>query len=249
MKKQSNSREVENITAAINDGVYVFNLKLLCGGYTYFSTYTHWTGFGESYRDIRKPSLVNIKVLYNMLRDLGHFKNKTFLQKGLIIGDREQYEMWLYRKGWGFVTKEFTQSHMSQWLKPHECLRSPLRIFTDIELVPPSTLKQRARPRMSQQVQERDGKQCLICGSKVQLTMQHVTPYSYGGETTLRNLVTLCDVCNQKCGVQLLTELYDLAGLHHGFDPSLVKNTLTKELICKVISLSDNLMQTRCEVW
>ena len=246
---EKNNQEFENMAAAIIDGVYVFDLRLLCGGYSYFSTFTHWVGFGTSHREIRKPSLVAVDSFYNLLKELGHFNNKSFLQKGLVVGNQEQYENWLYRRGWGFVTKEFVQVHMSQWLKPRECIRSPLRIFTDIGLVPPATLNQHAHSRLRNKVLERDGKQCLICDSATQLTMQHVTPYSYGGETTLRNLVTLCNACNQRCGVELLTELYELAGLHHSFDPSLVKKVPTKESIHRAISLSDNLMQTRCEVW
>jgi HNH endonuclease len=244
-----NNQEVENMVDAIKDGVYVFDLKLLCGGYAYFSTFTLWTGFGKSYRDIRKPDLVNIKHFHEILSELGHFNNKSFFQKGLVIGNQEQYERWLYRKGWGFVTKEYVQIHMSQWLKQRECLRSPLGIFTDIELVPPSSLNQYAHSGIRTKVLERDGKQCLLCGIETQLTMQHVTPYSHGGETTLRNLVTLCHDCNQRCGAEILTELYDLAGLHYGFDPSLVKKMSTKESIYQAMSLSDNLMQTRCEVW
>ena len=234
---------------AIKDGVYAFDLKLLCGGYAYFSTFTAWSGFGQSCRDIRKPSPVIIKVFYDTLRELGHFKNSSFLQRGLIIGDRERYEQWLYRKGWAFATKKFVRTHMSQWLKQRECLRSPLGIFTDVQLVPPATLNQHAKPGIRSKVLERDEKQCLLCGARTQLTMQHVTPFSHGGETTLRNLVTLCHDCNQRCGVEILMELYDIAGLHYGFDPSLIKKIPSRKSIYIAMSLSGNLMQTRCEVW
>jgi HNH endonuclease len=249
MTTNKTSQKNENGVESVEDVVYVFDLKMLCGGYAYFSTFTSWSGFGKSRREIRQPGLVYAESFFNLLKGLGYFSNKSFLHSSLMVGDQSQYESWLYRKGWGFVTKEFVQTHMSQWLKPRECLRSPLRIFTDIEIVPPATLKQHAHSRLRGKVLERDGEKCLICETETQLTMQHVTPYSYGGETTLRNLVTLCNDCNQKCGVELLTELYDLAGLHHSFDPSLVKKVPTQELIYRAVSLSDNLMQTRCEVW
>ena len=88
-----------------------------------------------------------------------------------------------------------------------------------------------------------------IGNESVKLTMQHVIPYSMGGETTSRNLVTLCNDCNQKCGVELLTELYDMASLPHGFDPSLVKTPPSQGAIHQEDSLFNNLMQTRYEVW
>lgn len=242
-------QEVENVFLAIRDGVYIFDLKMLCGGYAYFSTFTAFCGYGNSSREIRKPSLVDMKRSYDALRELGHFVDESFLQKNLVIGSDEQYQRWLYRKGWSFVTKQYVQIHMSHWLKQHECLRSPLGVFTDTQLVPPSTLNQYARSGIRRKVLERDGKQCLLCGAETQLTMQHVTPHSQGGETTIRNLVTLCNDCNQRCGVELLTELYDLVGLHHGFDPSLVKKIPSATAIRQAISLSNNFMQTRCEVW
>ena len=248
-RKSQDDQEIQDMVLDITDGVYRFDLKMLCGGYAYFSTFTYWCGFGISFREFRKPRLVDMRLSYEMLRELGHFTDKNFLQKNLIIGDDDQYQRWLYRKGWGFVTKHYSR-RMSQWLKRRECVRSPLGIHTDIELVPPSTLKQSARsggPR--NKVLERDGKECLLCGAKTQLTMQHVIPYSMGGETTSRNLVTLCNDCNQKCGVELLTELYDMASLPHGFDPSLVKTPPSKGAIHQAGSLSNNLMQTRCEVW
>lgn len=248
-QESRNEQEIQNIVSSIADGVYMFDLKMLCGGYAYFSTFTQWCGCGDSSREFRKPSLMNLKRSYDALRELGHFTNKSFLQKNLVIGDDEHYQRWLYRKGWGFVTKQYVQDHMSQWLKQRECLRSPLRVYTDIQLVPPSTLNQYARSGVRRKVLERDGKKCLFCGAETQLTMQHVTPYSEGGETTIRNLVTLCNDCNQQCGVELLTELYDLVGLHHGFDPSLVKKMPSEKAVHQAIFLSGNLMQTRCEVW
>lgn len=250
MKNESHSnQEIQSMVSATIDGVYMFNLQLLCGGYAYFSTFSQFYSYGASSREFRKPSLVNIKRAYNSLRELGHFTNKSFVQKDLVIGSNEQYQRWLYRKGWAFITKQYIQNHMSQWLKQRECLQSPLGMYTDIQLVPPSTLNQHAHSGIRDKVLERDGNKCLLCRAKTQLTMQHVTPYSKGGETTIRNLVTLCNNCNQECGVELLTELYDLVGLHHGFDPSLVKGFPSEEAIYEATSLSNNLMQTRCQVW
>jgi len=34
---------------------YAFNLHLVCGGFAYFSTLSHWIGKGEHYRDVRRP--------------------------------------------------------------------------------------------------------------------------------------------------------------------------------------------------
>jgi 5-methylcytosine-specific restriction endonuclease McrA len=52
----------------------------------------------------------------------------------------------------------------------------------------------------------RDGFRCCHCGRSpastpgVELNVDHIKPWSEGGETELGNLQTLCDACNQGKG-------------------------------------------------
>ena len=43
----------------------------------------------------------------------------------------------------------------------------------------------------------RDGHECTYCGSKRNLTIDHILPKSRGGENTWMNLVTCCSSCNR----------------------------------------------------
>lgn len=52
----------------------------------------------------------------------------------------------------------------------------------------------------------RDGYQCAYCGSKHDLTLDHVIPSSKGGRTTWLNLVTACRECNALKGDQDLAD-------------------------------------------
>ena len=47
-------------------------------------------------------------------------------------------------------------------------------------------------------VYKRDNYECVYCGSKKQLTLDHVIPKSRGGANTWENLVTSCFKCNLK---------------------------------------------------
>ena len=47
---------------------------------------------------------------------------------------------------------------------------------------------------------KRDGAKCQYCGTKIQLTIDHVLPKSRGGEDTWDNLVTACIKCNNSKG-------------------------------------------------
>ena len=62
----------------------------------------------------------------------------------------------------------------------------------------------------------RDKHQCLYCGNKKDLTLDHVIPRSKGGKNTWQNLVTCCKKCNikkdnltpQQAGLKLLYKPY-----------------------------------------
>ena len=46
----------------------------------------------------------------------------------------------------------------------------------------------------------RDGFSCVYCGSKEELTFDHVIPRRVGGKTTWQNIVAACSKCNWKKG-------------------------------------------------
>ena len=55
-------------------------------------------------------------------------------------------------------------------------------------------------------VYKRDDHECQYCGSKKDLTIDHVIPRSRGGQDTWENLVACCIKCNIKKGNKLLSE-------------------------------------------
>jgi 5-methylcytosine-specific restriction endonuclease McrA len=61
-----------------------------------------------------------------------------------------------------------------------------------------------------QNVFKRDNFECQYCGTKRELTLDHVVPSSRGGIHTWTNLVTACKRCNAKKGDFSLEE----AGMH-----------------------------------
>lgn|GEM_PF-4388904 len=52
-------------------------------------------------------------------------------------------------------------------------------------------------------VHARDGGRCLECGAAEDLTLDHVWPWSLGGQDTKENLRTLCRSCNSSKGARV----------------------------------------------
>jgi hypothetical protein len=52
-------------------------------------------------------------------------------------------------------------------------------------------------------VYERDGFECQHCGANEDLSLDHIHPYSLGGEDTAENLRVLCRSCNSKKGARV----------------------------------------------
>jgi hypothetical protein len=58
--------------------------------------------------------------------------------------------------------------------------------------------KHRIPKEVRNSVFERDGYNCVKCGSKSNLTLDHILPKRMDGEDSIDNLQTMCYKCNQK---------------------------------------------------
>ena len=82
-----------------------------------------------------------------------------------------------------------------------------MRVYTKEKDVKPLKVIVRRTPRdindrLRFKVLKRDNFKCVCCGkspaidSNVQLHVDHIIPWSKGGETVMENLQTLCSKCN-----------------------------------------------------
>jgi hypothetical protein len=62
----------------------------------------------------------------------------------------------------------------------------------DIQAVP---------PELRQKVLERDGYKCVMCGSTKHPQIDHIKPFSKGGDTVFENLQTMCRKCKLRKGM------------------------------------------------
>jgi len=53
-------------------------------------------------------------------------------------------------------------------------------------------------------VYQRDAHQCVACGSKHNLNIDHIVPLARGGQSVVGNLRLLCFNCNQRAAMKVL---------------------------------------------
>jgi 5-methylcytosine-specific restriction endonuclease McrA len=225
------------------DTVFMFHLNLVCGGFAYYSADTEWINSGEHGREIRKPTpVVKPDVATQRLEALGQF--------AFYVDNDTSYEHWLFRRGWAFVSKSYGQSTMSHWIGKRTCVKSPLNTYTDVQLCSERALGRLSRGQQRLEILERENQTCLRCGESTDnFEIHHVRAFSRGGETLKQNLVALCTECNSEIGTNHISELYDLAGIPHGYDSSLIRASRTFGSHLAAVQFSDNMVHTRCEIW
>lgn len=54
--------------------------------------------------------------------------------------------------------------------------------------------------KLRKAVYERDHYRCVECGATAHLSLDHIIPWSLGGEDTMENLQTMCRSCNSRKG-------------------------------------------------
>lgn len=76
-----------------------------------------------------------------------------------------------------------------------------------------SIIKKKTVPKsLRQKVLERDNHECLCCGGKENLTIDHIIPQHYVCMNELDNLQTLCKPCNSKKGIYIFNYLKKRVG-------------------------------------
>lgn len=91
----------------------------------------------------------------------------------------------------------------SSWPRWKEFIPECLHVdFAAIAAEPKKSSKVAIPSSLRWQVWERDNFTCLHCGSRANLSVDHIQPESKGGILELSNLQTLCKLCNSRKGAR-----------------------------------------------
>lgn len=61
----------------------------------------------------------------------------------------------------------------------------------------PSYYRKISKPK-KKVIKKRDKHKCVLCGETIDLTIDHIYPWSIYHDSSFYNLVTMCETCNQK---------------------------------------------------
>ena len=125
--------------------------------------------------------------------------NVTTLQRGFVLVDKGKAEV--IKKGENDIV-----TTIGNFVRP-----LVIRLLNYIKFRPKTIKVNRKR------IFKRDGYSCQYCGSKKNLTIDHVIPRSRGGLNSWKNMVTCCFRCNsykgdktpQEAGMTLKTKPYE----------------------------------------
>ena len=123
------------------------------------------------------------------------------------------------QRGFKLVFKGKAEIVTHQDKKPIKTERKDFKRPTVIRLLRYIVLPFRKVSLNRQNIYRRDDHKCIYCGSKNNLTLDHVVPKCKNGTNTWKNLVTCCSSCNVKKGDKIVDDFlleYDLKMSHQG---------------------------------
>lgn len=223
---------------------YAFRIDHLRDDYVYFRTVSLYSDGGKHGRDIRKAHPVDLLGFAQAVISVGD----TYTW----IWDSVELPKLLEEDCWGIVPIALAENQMSPMLRAVTCVKSPLGLYFDTKLPRGRASGRRPSPKMIKHIRSRDGDRCVLCkkgiAEGVTLESGHIMPYSGGWELSENNLVTLCSSCNNGQGNKGQPHLFALVGVHHGWDPSLLKGVPNAEAGHWLIALSQNMLVSRFNI-
>lgn len=100
-----------------------------------------------------------------------------------------------------------------------------------------ATTSSEAKRKWRNSIKEQWDYECAYCGSKDELTLDHITPQSKGGSNRITNVICACKKCNHSKGHQLWSEWY------------LRQNFFTTDRLSAIIEWQNQITEDQYEVY
>jgi hypothetical protein len=180
-----------------NASYYQFSLFADEEGKFIYSIFSNWGGWSDENlaHEVREPSLVNPTATIELFQEIGepvfivNNYHDLFIHLSLLGGN-------------SIIEKSLADRYMGKIFQPSVSVSTYDKGFININSIPSAMLKRAPNPKLRMRVFKRDNMRCKICGSSpsdnehVTLHAHHIIPFSTGGLTDDKNLITLCHTCH-----------------------------------------------------
>ena len=117
--------------------------------------------------------------------------------KNLLEELREANTQLRYERNKEQIEKDKVKANLLEKKKKREIEKLALQELIDEGEIFPEANKRPPIPKdVVDTVWNRDGGKCVYCGSNENLHLDHIIPFSKGGDTSVENLQLLCQKCN-----------------------------------------------------
>lgn len=181
--------------------------------YSIFSSWGDWSD-AKLRHEIREPSIVNPVATMQLFREIG--------EPVLIINNYRDLSIHLLLIGGNsIIEKSLADQYMGKIFQPSVNVFAYDKGFVDINSINCAMRNRAPNPKLRMRIFKRDNMRCKICGASpkdnehVVLHLHHIIPFSIGGLTDEKNLVTLCHTCHNGLDPHLDYSLFDIIGVKY----------------------------------
>ena len=179
-------------------------------------TAVQWAGYADEARRIENREIR--PVVPEKMADLWKALKEPFC----VVNDDRGWVRWMLGGGHALITEDQTRKNLPWEMDLRAMIWEPGLGWKDASNLPETAFKKAPTRKLRGRVRNRDENLCRKCRRRFDenedlvLHLHHIRPFSKGGLTLERNLISLCHTCHGRLKPHYDYTLFDLIGEGNG---------------------------------
>ncbi|MBU3154475.1 HNH endonuclease [Clostridium estertheticum] len=169
---------------------------------------TQWVGFTDT-----KP-IREIREAREVIPDKALKSYKNINEPAILVNEEEDIFLFMLFGGHAIIKKDLCRKFFENIITPSVAINNYDLGYTHIDSIEKGSLQRAPSKKLRMKVLKRDNFKCRLCGRSpnnyvdLELHVHHIFPWSQGGLTGEKNLITLCKTCHDGLDPHLDPELF-----------------------------------------